>query len=221
MTLPEDLPRRGPGRPAGARSGEGREALLAAARHLMAEKGLPRVTAREVAERAGLQPALVNYYFGGKEGLLSAVVSEVAAEMLERVRAAVTTEGSVEERIRGLVEGIISAIAEDPYQPRLIIEQVLFAEDDVVDAFVESYGRPNLALMGALLAEGREAGAIRDLDPKFLMPSLMGISIFFFLAAPILQRVFGIKEITQELAHSYAEHASTLILHGITTSKVA
>ena len=51
------------------RPGAAREALLRAARDLMGEKGLPQVTAREVAERARLNPGLVRYYFGGKHDL--------------------------------------------------------------------------------------------------------------------------------------------------------
>jgi AcrR family transcriptional regulator len=70
--------RRRPGRPVGIPPGESQHALLRAARDLMAEKGLPRITLREVAERAGVQPALVSYYFGGKSFLLRAVVADVA-----------------------------------------------------------------------------------------------------------------------------------------------
>ena len=83
---------RRPGRPVGSQTGEGREALLQAARELLAERGMPRVTLREVAERAGVQPALVNYYFGGKAGLLRAVVDEVASGVRARVRDAVVQE---------------------------------------------------------------------------------------------------------------------------------
>ena len=129
--------RRGPGRPAGGQGGEGQQALLLAARELMAEKGSPRVTVREVAERAGVQPALVNYYFGGKQGLLQAVASLVAGRLLERVQEGVAQEGSVEERLRSIMQAAVGILADDPYAPRLIAEQVLFGADQVIDDFVE------------------------------------------------------------------------------------
>jgi AcrR family transcriptional regulator len=208
-------PRRGPGRPAGAQGGEGQKALLRAARELMAEKGSPRVTVREVAERAGVQPALVNYYFGSKQGLLRAVVALVAGNALERIREGVAQEGSVEERLRAMVRAAVGSLAEDPFAPRLIAEQVLFAEGEVVDEFVERFARHNLELIRSILEAGREAGSLRAVEPLFLVPALMGSGLFFFLAAPITRRLFGLEEITPELAGRFAEELAEVFLHGL------
>ena len=119
---------RGPGRPGAARAGEAREALLLAARELMTEKGLPAVTVREIAERAGVQAALVNYHFGGKEGLLRSVVDSVMTEMAQRIQQVTTGLGSIDERLRELIEGVIEALSANPYAPRLMVEQVLFGD---------------------------------------------------------------------------------------------
>ncbi len=208
-------PRRGPGRPPGGRGGAGRDALLQAARAVMTEKGLPRVTAREVAARAGVQPALVNYYFGGKQGLLQAVTEAVASEMLDRLRRSVAAEGSVAERLRSLIQGWIAALAQDPYAPRLIVEQVLFADAAAIDDFVERFGRANLEALRSLFEEGRASGQTRGIEPMFLLPSLIGMCVFYFLAAPLQQRLFGVERITPELAERFAEHSAELILHGL------
>jgi AcrR family transcriptional regulator len=207
--------RRGPGRPAGSHAGAGQEALLRATRELMAEKGLPRVTVREVAERAGVQPALVNYYFGGKEGLLRAVVALVAGRALSRVQEAIAQQGSVEERLRALVRAAVGVLAEDPYAARLLTEQVLFGAEEVIDDFVERFARRNLEVIRELLESGREAGILRDVDPLFLVPSLLGGCLYFFLAAPLMRRLFGIEAISPELADGFADHAADVVLFGI------
>ncbi|MEE2676964.1 MAG: TetR family transcriptional regulator [Myxococcota bacterium] len=209
--------RRGPGRPAGGQPGEGREALLKAAQDLMAEKGLPRVTVREVADRAGVQPALVNYYFGGKEGLLRAVVAHVASRTLERATRALAQEGTAEERLRAMLRAVILGMTEDPYGPRLIAEQVLFGRDEVIDDFAERFAQRNLALIQDLVETGRKEGAFRELDPLFLVPGVLGGAIFFFLSAPVLQRLFGIREIDADLAERFADHYVEVVLRGITT----
>lgn len=206
---------RGPGRPAGSRSGQAREALLTAAHELMAEKGYPRVTLREVAERAGVQPALVNYHFGGKDGLLRSVVASVAGKMLSRIEQTVSGEGTPEERIRELVHGVVQAITAAPYAPRLIAEQVLFADGGVIEEFVEDFARPNLAAIGSLLDDGREMGRLRAVDSRFLVPAMVGACIFFFLGSPIIRRLYGIEEIGAEMAREFADHTAELILHGI------
>jgi len=209
--------RRGPGRPSGERAGQGRAALLAAARELMAEKGLPGVTLREVAQRAGVQPALVSYYFGGKQGLLRAVVEHVSSRTLERIAAALAREGDAQERLRGLLRSLLVGLTEDPYGPRLIMEQVLFGDEQVLDEFVASFARPNLELLRGLLESGEKEGTLREVDPMFLIPQALGGCIFFFLAEPVLRRLFGIVKITPELAERFADHAVEVLLRGIST----
>jgi|ETNmetMinimDraft_26_1059896.scaffolds.fasta_scaffold00002_4 AcrR family transcriptional regulator len=182
----------------------------------MAEKGLPRVTVREVAERAGVQPGLVNYYFGGKEGLLRAVVAHVANRTLERASSALAHEGSAEDRLRAMLRAVIVGMTEDPYGPRLIAEQVLFGREEVIDEFADRFARRNLSLIQDLIEGGRKDGSFRELDPLFLVPGVLGGAIFFFLAAPMLRRLFGIEEITPDLAERFADHYVDVVLHGIT-----
>ena len=206
---------RGPGRPGAARAGEAREALLVAARELMTEKGLPAVTVREIAERAGVQAALVNYHFGGKEGLLRSVVDSVMGEMAERIQAVTTGLGSIDERLRELIEGVIEALSASPYAPRLMVEQVLFASDDVIDDFVERFARPNLAAIRSLLDDGLAAGALRRFDSKFMVPFMFGPCLFLFLHAPVLRRLYGIDDIDADVAREFADHFAALVMHGI------
>ncbi len=133
----------------------------------MAEKGLPRVTVREVAKRAGVKPALVHYYFGDKANLLREVTAAVAGEARDRIRRAARREGSAEERLRSLVEALVAGLAEDLYSARLMVEQVLFAEDEVIDDYVARFARPNLEAIGDLREAGRASGEFRAVDPKF------------------------------------------------------
>ena len=219
MSLPENLqPQRRPGRPQGGQRQQGRSALLRAARELMAEKGLPRVTVREVAERAGVGAALVNYYFGSKAGLLDAIVQQHAEDVRRRLHEAVSRPGSVEQRIGFFIQELVRSMHDNPYLPRLIVEQVLFADEAGTERYVREFARPNLALIQSLLEEGRAAGEIRELNPFFTLPSMIGACVFFFLSAPVLRRLFGIEEVTPELTQEFARSTAELILHGIVAS---
>lgn len=216
-----DSANRGPGRPAADRAGAAREGLLRAARELMTEKGLPGVTVREIAERAGVQPALVNYHFGGKIGLLRSVLTSVSEEMAQRIREVTTGLGSIEERVRELLHGVVEALTANPYAPRLMVEQVLFADDAVIDDFVERIARPNLAVIDALLEDGLSTGVLRRVDSRFLVPFLLGSCVFLFLHAPVLRRLYDIDEIDTDLAREYADHFAELVMHGIAAPRGA
>jgi len=210
--------RRGPGRPVGSSGTERRAALLDAAQQILAEKGLPRVTVREVAKRAGVKPALVNYYFGSKDDLLRAVADRISAKLLDRIRAVVSQAGSAEERLANMVRAAVAVIGADRYAPRLIAEQVLFGEDEVIDDFVTNFASKNLENFAQVLQEGQRMGVFREVNPMFLIPALFGSSLFFFLAEPILKRLYGIPGITPELAQQFAEHQVELLLNGILKS---
>ena len=80
-------PRRGPGRPRGGSAPETRDRILETARRVLAERGFPGATVREIASRAGVNPAMVHYYFGSKRGLHTALIERIAAELRGRVEA--------------------------------------------------------------------------------------------------------------------------------------
>jgi AcrR family transcriptional regulator len=187
----------------------------------MTEKGLPAVTVRAIADRAGVQAALVNYHFGGKEGLLRSVVASVSEEMAQRIQEVTTGLGSIEERVRELLHGVVEALTANPYAPRLMVEQVLFADDDVIDDFVERFARPNLKAIRSLLEDGLASGALRRVDSKFLVPFMFGSCLFLFLHAPMLRRLYDIDEIDADLAREFADHFAALVMHGIAAPRDA
>jgi len=181
----------------------------------MAEKGLPSVTAREVAERAGVNAALVRYYFGGKAGLLRAVVEQKSHETAAQFQRHASIEGTARERLAALVGGIIRDFADDPYSARLIFEQVVFAEKDVVDRFVDEFGRSQIATLRGVLEEGEASGEFRDLDIESSIAVISGACFFFFLGSPIFSRVFEHGPLTPESIERFSVSATALVLDGI------
>ncbi len=206
---------RKPGRPAGDASGAGRAALLRAAREVLADQGLSRLTSKAVAERAGLKPTLVNYYFGGRNGLLRELVSETSDEVMRNIIDLSTNEGTVEERLRGIMEAILRSYTEDPSAARLFFEHVMFAGDDALDSFVERSGQSAIGALRSVLDDGFGEGCFRDVDPEIAVAAIGGVCIMFGAATPLLQRVLDMPPMTHENVESLAERASDLILHGL------
>ena len=96
-----------------------------------------------------------------------------------------------------------------------MVEQVLFAEDEVIDDFVARFARPNLETIGDLLEAGHASGEFRAVDPKFFVPSLVGMCVFFFLSRSIQERLYGVDAYTPELVKEFATSVAAVLLRGI------
>ena len=93
-----------------------RTTVLEAAGHVFAEKGYLKTTLREICERAGVNGAAVNYYFGGKEGLYEEVLVEAHRQLvsLEELNAVMASGGAPEEKLRAYLELVVRAAMKAP-----------------------------------------------------------------------------------------------------------
>jgi hypothetical protein len=110
---------------------------------------------------------------------------------------------------------VTNAFSENPYAPRLLFEHVLFSEDEVLDEFVSAYARPNLEVLRGLLTAGERAGRLRSVDADVVVPQIIGTIVFFFLASPLISRIFDLDPGNPEHAARFADSAAELLLHGI------
>jgi AcrR family transcriptional regulator len=170
---------------------------------------------REIAERAEVNPALIHHYFGTKRGLHAALLDRVTRELREQIETSASAEGPPAERLRELMKTWVRAIGQDPYVPRLIIEEVLVPEGERLESFVERFAAPLAERLVKLVAEGTEAGELRPVEIPFVLPSVAGLSFFIFVAAPLLRRIFGIEPTEPAVIEAWAEHVSDLLLFGI------
>lgn len=98
-----------------ARSDAARTALLDTAERLFVESGISHVSDRKVAEAAGnTNHSAVGYYFGGREGLLRALLTRHLAAMEEPRRAMFARSDSLLDDVRCLVVPVADALAELP-----------------------------------------------------------------------------------------------------------
>lgn len=111
-------PAQGPGRP----STGARERILAAGVEVLKADGYAGLTTAKVAARSGQNKALISYHFGSKHGLVAAVGHEVGQSILEEVVAGLDGAASVEEIVRGGLEGVWRVMDRDERLARLYFD---------------------------------------------------------------------------------------------------
>jgi len=204
------------GRP---RAGEGaedlRRRLVEVARGLFARRGFGEVGIREIARAANVTPGMISYYFGDKQGLYEAMLASVFEDMLARVRELAAQPPSAAGPLESLIRLYVSTIAAQPWLPSLMLREVLTGDSKLRGRFVQRFasrvGEVLPALIGAEVASGRLRP---DLDPKLAVLSLVGMSVFPFLAHPITGPVLG-YQLDADFTERLIAHTQRLFLQGV------
>jgi len=204
------------GRPAGGNGEKVRGELLRAARELFLKRDFKAVSLREIAASAGVNGAMINYYFGGKRGLYLAMVDEVFASLDVQMQR---MNESAEYTVADFSRSYSTLLVENPWWPNFFVREILFSEGETKEAVLQRI-RTLIApkLLESIRSEIDKGHYRKDLNPEYTILSLMGMTIFPFLAAPMLERAFSLK-LDKESAASIAAHNVEVFLHGVVTGK--
>ena len=207
---------RAPGRPTGA-SPDQRARLLDAAVACFARRGIAAATLREIATDAGVNPALVHYYFGDKVQLQQAVIAERLMPAFAEVRDAAMQSGEdIAGLVAGFVRGMCQAIERHPWLPPLWVREVLCEGGALREILFTTMAPQMPQLLAARFAAAQDAGELNpDLDPRLLVASLVGLTLFPAAGAPIWRRLFDAEDID---AAAMRDHAIALLDRGLGTS---
>ncbi|MCB1686681.1 MAG: TetR family transcriptional regulator [Pseudomonadales bacterium] len=212
--VPEQIPPNPVGRPSGEQGVEARGRLIHVAAERFAAQGFDGTSLKQVAEGAGVTPAMVAYYFKDKAGLLEAVVIDGLERLFGALEGAVAAS-QTEPLVPVLVRSYLRVISADPWIPQLLMREVISRDTPLRTLFVERFARRALALVPARVMEEMQAGRLNaDLDPRFTLLSLIGICVFPFLAHPVLGPLFG-YELDSAFGRSYGDHAVALLMRGM------
>ncbi len=201
------------GRPAGGDSDKVRGDLINAARQHFLAREFKAVSVRQIAESAGVNGAMVNYYFGGKKGLYLAMVEAVLNELDEGL-SSLNTDSEITLADFGHSYSIV--LARNPWWPNFMIREVIFSDGEVREAVIEKFGSIIGPRLFHLVQQQIDKGNYRDdLNPQLAIISFMGMTIFPFLARPVIEQVFGLN-LDEAMVSAIAQHNQQLFLQGVT-----
>lgn len=205
--------KRTPGRPRGD-GPDLRARVLDAAIACAVRQGVAATSLRAIANEAHVTPALLHYYFGDKEQLVAALVEERLMPAFGIVRESVMRGGDdVAGLVTGFVRGMGDAVAQHPWLPALWVREVL-CEGGALREIVFSRVAPQLpVVLAQKFTEAQAKGQLNpDLDPRLLVTSLIGLTLFPAAGAPIWRRVFDANDIDGD---ALRHHAIALLDRGL------
>src|SRR5882724_6678931 len=189
--------------------------LLVAASELMIERNSIDVSLSDIAQRSGINAALVKYHFGNKDGLLLALLARDAATEVSNLEYLLAQPITPTEKLKLHIAGIIRAYHRFPYMNRLIHYLLHESSTEAADEVSKFFVAPLLDFHRRLLAEGIKAGEFRDIDPVLFYTSLIGACDHLFFGRHAMSRATGVGPVTDEVCRQYIRHMEALICGGM------
>ena len=160
--------------------------ILEAAKQVFMEKGIDGARMQDIADKAGINKALLHYYFRSKEKLFEMIFMEEARKFLPKVTSIMVSELSLFEKVEKFVGEYIDTLLQNPLLPIFILNEI---NRNPKDAIKKIFGnqRPPIDKVDDLITKLVKKGEIKPIKGYELMVNMVSLCIFPFLARPMVQ----------------------------------
>ncbi len=167
-----------------------RSAILRAAEQMYAEYGLAGARTDAIAAAAGVNKALLYYYFKSKDGLYQAVVGSQMQDFFEQAREVLSAKGPAGPILMRYVSNQFDFIGTHPNYPR-IFQRMMMEGDRNLYRMIREYSLPLKEVFEALLERGMRSGEFQRLNKEHTLVSISGMISHYFNIAPAFQAITG------------------------------
>jgi TetR/AcrR family transcriptional regulator len=183
------------------RADQTRARILEAALTEFGAKGLAGARTEQIAESAGVNKALLYYYFESKEKLYEAALEAAAATVRDRSMAVFLREASAGERVlRTALDHFDRIVSQREFQSMMQQEMMRIhqGESNALPILVKRVFGPLQVMFQALVREGIATGELIDVDWLQIPLAAMGANVFYFLSAPVWRMVLPFEPLDPE-----------------------
>jgi len=166
-----------------------------AAQQIFVKKGLTGARMQEIADLAGINKAMLHYYYRSKDKLFEAIFLELIGDFVPKIFGAMGSDLPIEKKVEHYVNEIISAMITHPELPLFIFNELRNNPKEFINKMGINPGGM-LEKIDAQLKEEAETGNIRPIPVHEFMINMASMCVFPFLAKPMFQGMFKVDEAT-------------------------
>ncbi len=179
---------------------QSRQLILEAATREFATEGLAGARTDSIAKAAGVNKALLYYYYGDKEALYGAVLQYVLGDLLQDVEQILDSDRPAGYRILAYLATHFNFVATHPEYRRLMQFEMMRAGAGNSPHFprlIEVFFRPLMLKVVGVLQEGIRSGEFRAVHPQHFLQSMISAVVFYFVAIPALRVMMPFDPLSQ------------------------
>src|SRR6185369_14194884 len=175
--------------------------ILDAAHAVFVRRGTAGARMQEIAAEAGVNQALLHYYFRNKEQLARAAFERAAKGFMPAVVQVIASDGELEDKVRRVIDLELDHLSRAPYLPGYIIGEVTHHPESAAQLIGAVTGLTPQELGPRVLGTLRRqidarvrSGAMRPIAPESFIVNLMALCIFPFAVRPMIQAMLGMGD---------------------------
>ncbi|WP_347158807.1 TetR/AcrR family transcriptional regulator [Pontibacter chitinilyticus] len=169
------------------------ERILEAAKKVFLTKGMAGARMQDIADEAGINKAMLHYYFRSKEKLFEEIFRQVSGQLMPRINQLLEADLPLFEKIYFFCEEYIERMLQNPFIPLFLVNEANVQQGEFLEKHWGNQ-RPNLRMFADQVEREAAQGLIKPVHPMQLFLNMVSMCIFPFLSKPILQYVSGMEE---------------------------
>src|SRR4030095_16574946 len=169
--------------------------ILAAARKVFTSKGMAGARMQDIANEAGINKALLHYYFKDKNKLFETIFIEEAQRFFPKINMIFSSDAPLFEKIENFVNEYIDEMLVNPYLPWFVINEL---HRDPEQFLYKVWGEENLPKPGKFLEQIEKEvkkGEIKRISPVHLLINVLSMTIFPFIGKPMITRRLHLSDL--------------------------
>src|SRR5690554_5296194 len=162
------------------------EQILNAAKDVFQQKGKDGARMQEIADKAGINKAMLHYYYRSKQLLFEAVFSSAFSLLAPQLNKILNDDSSIEDKVRNFTHNYINFISKHPYLPGFIIQE-LNRNPRFFEKIQQNSAFPTFDKFKNQVALEVEKGILKPIDGEQLFINIISLNIFPFVARPLVK----------------------------------
>lgn len=171
-----------------------REKILNAARAVFIDRGKDGARVDNIAHLAGVNKAMIYYYFSSKDHLYYQVLKSTFMQIMTQIWGALELEGPPTERLTEMVKAYHEFLQANKELPKMILREIADGAPilkQVIAEVIKSDHKSIHYRFKKTMDQGQRENSFRDVQSWHTLLNLLGMIIFPFIAAPLLETLLG------------------------------
>lgn len=167
--------------------------ILEAAKDVFQKKGMDGARMQEIANEAGINKAMLHYYYRSKQLLFEAVFNNAFSLLAPQLNKILNDDSSIENKVKKFTNNYISFISKHPYLPNFIISE-MNRNPKFFEKIQQNAAFPTLEKFNNQVISEVEKGILKPIDGNQLFINIISLNIFPFVATPLIKGFLKIDD---------------------------